>query len=135
VDSLRGRFLSFGIERVYSFEPSEGGDGKEFEGVRFYPWAGHSIVIGKQRRGWKGRVLDLQILLSKISKEEEVEEGEARGGDWRRLVVGARKVLCQLAVRRMGYSGAAVAWFFGVTTSLVNRHASSEKAGNLDQYL
>ena len=77
----------------------------------------------------------MQTLLFKISKEEQVEEQQVGGGDRRRLVVGARKVLCQLAVRRMGYSGAAVAWFFGVTTSLVNGYVSSEKAGNLDQYL
>jgi len=35
----------------------------------------------------------------------------------------------------MGYPGAEVARFLGVTTSLVNRYASSEEMGNLDQYL
>jgi len=35
----------------------------------------------------------------------------------------------------LGYSGAAVARFLGVTTSLVNLYASSEEVGNLDQYL
>jgi len=45
---------------------------------------------------------------------------------------GARKVFSQVAVKRWGYSGAAVARFLGVTTSLVNQYASSEEVGNLD---
>ena len=60
---------------------------------------------------------------------------EGAGGDQRRSVVRARKVFCRLAVKRMGYSGASVARYLGVTTSLVNRYASSEEVGNLDQYL
>jgi predicted transcriptional regulator len=77
----------------------------------------------------------LQTLLLKISKKEGVEGQRVRGGDRRRSVVGVRKVFCQLAVRRMGYSGAAVARFLGVTTSLVNRYASSGGMDNLDQFL
>lgn len=64
-----------------------------------------------------------------------MEEEKVRGGDRRESVVGVRKLFCQMAVRRLGYSGAAVARFLGVTTSLVNRYASSEEVGNLDQYL
>mgnify|MGYP002069529948 CR=1 FL=1 len=88
----------------------------------------------KQTLGWRGRVADLPTLLSKISKKEGVEEQKVRGGDQTRPVVRARKVFCRLAVKRMGYSGASVARFLGVTTSLVNRYASSEELGNLDQY-
>ena len=89
----------------------------------------------KQTLGWRGRIPDLQTLLVKISKREGVEQEKVRGGDRRRSVVGARKVFCQLAVKRLGYSGAAVARYLGVTTSLVNRYASSEEMDNLDQYL
>jgi len=89
----------------------------------------------KQTLGWRGRVPDLQTLLSKISKKEGVEQQKVRGGDQRRSVVRARKVFCRLAVKRMGYSGASVARYLGVTTSLVNRYANSEEVGNLDQYL
>lgn len=83
----------------------------------------------KQTLGWRGRVTDLQTLLSETSKKESVEEERVRGGDRRRSVVRARKVFCRLAVKRMGYSGAAVARYLGVTTSLVNRYASSEGVG------
>jgi putative transposase len=89
----------------------------------------------KQTLGWRGRVPDLQTLLSKISKKEGVEQQKVRGGDQRRSVVSARKVFCKLAVKRMGYSGASVARYLGVTTSLVNRYASSEEVGNLEKYL
>ena len=89
----------------------------------------------KETLGWRGRVPSLQTLLSKISKRDGVEEEKIRGGDRRGLVVGVRKLFCQVAVRKLGYSGAAVARFLGVTTSLVNRYASSEEVGNLDQYL
>jgi hypothetical protein len=86
-------------------------------------------------KGWRGRVPDLQTLLSKLSKKEGVGGQVVRGGGRRRLVVGVRKVFCQVAVKGLGYSGASVARFLGVTTSLVNRYASSEEMGNLDQYL
>jgi REP element-mobilizing transposase RayT len=89
----------------------------------------------KETLGWRGRVPGLQTLLSKISKRDGVEKEKVRGGDRRGSVVGVWKLFCQIAVRRLGYSGAAVARFLGVTTSLVNRYASFEEAGNLDQYL
>jgi hypothetical protein len=64
-----------------------------------------------------------------------VQKQKFRGGDQRRPVVRARKVFCRVAVKRMGYSGAPIARFLGVNTSPVNRYASSEGLGNLDQFL
>jgi hypothetical protein len=43
----------------------------------------------------------------------------------------ARRLLCQLAVRHLGYPGAAVARFLGVTTSAVNRAAWAEPVPGL----
>ena len=48
----------------------------------------------KQILGWKGRVADLETLLSRISKKEGVEGQKVRGGDRKEPVVGARKVFC-----------------------------------------
>jgi len=42
-------------------------------------------------------------------------------------VARAKRVFCQLAVKEIGYSGAEVARFPGVTTSAVNRSANSEE--------
>ncbi len=74
-------------------------------------------------------------MLSRISKKEGEEEEKVQGGDRRGSVVGARKLFCRVAVKRLGYTGASVARFLGVTTSLVNWYVSSEEVGNLDQYL
>ena len=45
---------------------------------------------------------------------------QARLDDWRGPVVKGRKILCQMGVRKLGYTGASVARFLGMTTSLVN---------------
>jgi hypothetical protein len=56
-------------------------------------------------------------------------------GTRKRKVVNARKTFCQLAVGKMGYPGAEVAGYLGVTTSSVNRLAVSEEAADLKKYL
>ena len=50
-------------------------------------------------------------------------------------MVVAREVFCKVAVKKLGYSGASIARFLGVTASLVNRYASSDEVGSLEQYL
>jgi len=50
-------------------------------------------------------------------------------------VVNARKTFCQLAVEKIGYPGAEVACYLGVTTSSFNRSAISEEAADLKKYL
>jgi hypothetical protein len=49
--------------------------------------------------------------------------------------VKARRLFCQLPVRGMGYSGAEVGRYLGVTTSAVNRLAASEELPDLKQDL
>ena len=44
------------------------------------------------------------------------------------------KVFCQLAVKRLGYSGAEVARYLDITTSAVNRLATSEELPDLVRY-
>ncbi len=46
-----------------------------------------------------------------------------------------KKILCQLAVGKMGYPGAEVGRYLGVTTSSVNHLAVSEEATDLKEYL
>ena len=46
-----------------------------------------------------------------------------------------RRLFSQVAVKGMGYSGAEVARFLGVTTSSVNRLAVSEELPELPKYL
>ena len=81
------------------------------------------------------KVPDLATLTRRIIKREGIEESELRSGMRNRRVVRGRKIFCQLAVRKMGYPGAEVARFLGVTTSSVNRLAASEEMTDLTKYL
>ena len=81
------------------------------------------------------KVVSLPVLIKTLAGGEDLEEAEVRSGDRRRGVVKARRLSCQLAVRRMGYSGAELARYLGVTTSAVNRLALSEELVDLGKYL
>jgi hypothetical protein len=80
-------------------------------------------------------VPDLPTLANRIVRGEGVAESELRSGMRKREVVRARKLFCQLAIGRMGYPGAEVARFLGVTTSSVNRLVVSEEVSDLKKYL
>ena len=81
------------------------------------------------------KVPDLLTLAKGIMEREGIEETELRSGIRKREVVRARRVFCQLAIGKMGYPGAEVARYLGVTTSSVNRLAVSEEVANLTKYL
>jgi len=81
------------------------------------------------------KVVGLSVLLEKVVARAGLKEFDLRSGDRRRAVVRARRLFYQLAVRRMGYSGAEVARYLGVTTSAVNRLAVSEELPELKKCL
>ena len=81
------------------------------------------------------KVVDLAALGRQILAKEGVAEEELRSGIRTRGLVRARRLFCQLAVQGMGYSGAEVARFLGVTTSAVNRLAVSEELAEVGRYL
>lgn len=81
------------------------------------------------------KTIDLVALGRGIVAKEGVAEGELRSGVRTREVVRIRRLFCQLAVRGMGYSGAEVARFLGVTASAVNRLAVSPELPEVKQYL
>jgi hypothetical protein len=80
------------------------------------------------------RVRGLDELMREMVKGERIEERGLRSGGRRKEVIRVRRIFCQLAVRRMGYPGAEVARYLGVTTSAVNRLASSEESRELLKY-
>jgi REP element-mobilizing transposase RayT len=61
--------------------------------------------------------------------------GELRSGSRRRPVVRARCAIAWIAVREMGYSGADVARYLGVTSSCVTRAAASQMKPEVDPVL
>ena len=81
------------------------------------------------------KVPDLASLTRRIVKGEGIEELELRSGMRKKRLVKGRRMFCQLAVGKMGYPGAEVARFLGVTTSSVNRLAASEEMPDLRKYL
>jgi putative transposase len=66
---------------------------------------------------------------------ERIAAADLHAGRRTQEVVQARRLFCQVAVRGMGHSGAAVARFLGVTTSGVNRLAASEDLPQTRNYL
>jgi REP element-mobilizing transposase RayT len=86
----------------------------------------------KETLRWRKRVMDLKTLLQEVTRREGLEEGEVKGRSRREPVVRGRKVFCQVAVRKLGYTGASVARFLGMTTSSVNRMARLEEMTELD---
>lgn len=81
------------------------------------------------------KISDLSSLAREIVKGEGVDKVELGSGSRKRRVVKARRLFCQIAVKKMGYSGAEVARFVGVTTSAVNRLAVSEELPDLTKYI
>jgi putative transposase len=89
----------------------------------------------KETLRFSRKVPDLATLARRIVKEEGIEESELRSGMRKKRVVKGRRMLCQLAVGKMGHPGAEVARFLGVTTSSVNRLVVSEEVLDLKKYL
>jgi chromosomal replication initiation ATPase DnaA len=81
----------------------------------------------------RGRGLD--ILVKEIAKGEDISEKELRSGKRSKKVSKARRMVCQVAVDRLGYPGAEVARVLGVTTSAVVRAAQSGSIPGIRKYL
>ena len=79
--------------------------------------------------------MDLSKVAQTMSKVHDISQAELRSGSRRRDVVEARRVLSWLAVRELGYSGAAVARYLGVTNSCVTRAVSAEKVAQKEKYI
>ena len=81
------------------------------------------------------KISDLPSLAKEVCEGEGVDEAALRSGLRKREVVKSRRIFCQIAVRKMGYSGADVARFLGITTSAVNRSAVSDELIEVEKYI
>lgn len=84
-------------------------------------------------RLYSGRC-NLPTLLATVADNEGVAASAILSGARRRQIVRARKLFVRIAVCKMGYSGAEIARFLGVSTSAVNRSASSEELPGCGKY-
>jgi len=81
------------------------------------------------------KIADLPSLALKVCEGEGVDEAGLRSGLRKRQVVKSRRIFCQIAVKKMGYSGADVARFLGINTSAVNRLAVSDELPEVEKYI
>jgi putative transposase len=79
-----------------------------------------------------GRRIDIKALAEKVSEKYNVSIGELRSGGRRSAVVKARRAMSWIGVRELGYSGADVARYLGVTNSCVTRMISTGKKQDID---
>jgi len=80
-------------------------------------------------------ISDVPSLAMEVCEGEGVDQAELRSGLRKREVVKSRRIFCQIAVKKMGYSGADVARFLGINTSAVNRLAVSDELSELEKYV
>jgi putative transposase len=83
--------------------------------------------IVKKNLRLSGQRIDIKVLAERVSESYDVSIGELRSGGRRRAVVQARLAMSWLGVRGLGYSGADVARYLGVTNSCVTRMISTGK--------
>lgn len=81
------------------------------------------------------KISDPASIARGICDGEAVEEKDLPSGSRKSGVVKARRIFCQIAVKKMGYSGTDVARFLGITTSAVNRLAGSDDLLEIKKYL
>jgi putative transposase len=80
-----------------------------------------------------GRRIDIKALAERVSERYKVSIGELRSGGRRRAVVQARCAMSWIGVMELGYSGADVARYLGVTNSCVTRMISTGRKPDIDE--
>ena len=84
-------------------------------------------ALVKKNLRLSGQRKDIAQLAEVVCKRYDVSAGELQSGGRRHAVLKAREVVSWIAVRELGYTGAEVARYLGVTTSCINRLISSGK--------
>ena len=82
-----------------------------------------------------GQRINIDDLAKKVCEKNNISRGEMRSGSRRHDIVIARGVLSWIAVRELGYSGADVARYLGVTTSCVTRVVSAAKPPDVEDLI
>ena len=77
----------------------------------------------------------LDLLAERVCEVHGIRSGELLSGSRRREIVEARRIMSRLSVKELGYSGAEVARYLGVTNSCVTRAASSGEVPDREKYL
>ena len=84
-------------------------------------------VIGRGIGGSK-------IFRSNKDREDFLRRTALLSSSRKRPVAKARRIFCQIAVKKLRYTGASVARCLGVTTFFENRMAGAEEIAGLERY-
>ncbi len=99
----------------------------------------HRLAEAARQAKATWRVSRKRVALARLARAigagAGVPQREFRSGSRKRGVVRARRVFCRVAVKGLGYSGARVARFLGLTTSAANRLAVSEESPEFQRYI
>ena len=82
-----------------------------------------------------GQRINIAALAQQVCKKYNISPGELRSGGRRRDVAKARGSISWIAVRELGYSGADVARYLGVTNSCVTRFVASGQKPDVDDLI
>ena len=88
-------------------------------------------IIKKNLRISPNRI-DLKELSDRVCKKNDVSLTELISGSRRRKLVNTRRAVSWIAVNELGYSGAEVARYLGVTNSCVTRFLSSGEKPDIE---
>jgi hypothetical protein len=91
-----------------------------------------SVEVLREKRSF---LIALIGTISSLDWPDLHKTGEFLSRSRRRDIIEARRVMCWLSVKELGYSGAGVARYLGVTNSCVTRAASSGEVPDRDKYL
>ena len=79
--------------------------------------------------------MDINALALQVCEKYDISLGELSSGSRRRDVVEARGSISWIAVRELGYSGADVARYLGVTNSCVTRRVASGLKPDIEEFI
>jgi transcriptional regulator len=82
-----------------------------------------------------GQRIDIAELAKQVCKKYNISLSELCSGSRRRVVVEAHGSISWIAVRELGYSGADVARYLGVTNSCVTRFVASGIKPDVDDLI
>ena len=82
-----------------------------------------------------GQRINIATLAQQVCKKYNISLGELRSGSRRWDVAKARGSISWIAVRELGYSGADVARYLGVTNSCVTRFVASGQKPDVDDLI
>ena len=112
---------------IHAFDSRVLGDSEFVQEIR----TGLDDLIKRNLR-ISGQKIDLEELCNGVCKREGISLGELISGSRRQVAIKSRRIVSWIAVHELGYSGAEVARYLGVTNSCITRFIASGEKPDID---